>query len=399
MNTTGDINPKRRRFDNKKIIITLLSAFVFIASIGYIVYEVMTHEVTVIVNGEEITKVTAADTVNELMNEIDVNVKEHDALSVDLHTELEEGMVITYDSAKRVFVSINDDRTEYYTTKDTVEELLKDKNIALNEHDEVSVSLNRDIFNGMHVAIAKAFEVTVNDGGEVKKEMVTNQTVEELLGQLNIKLSELDKLNVDLKDKVNKNREIKITRVTKEVVTEEQEIPYKTETRNDRNLEKGKSKVIQQGKEGKKVLTYELTKENGEVVSRDLVDEEVVEASKNKIVARGTKENIQLITNNESEVLKEFYASATAYTAYCNGCSGITRTGINLKANPHMKVIAVDPSVIPLGSKVWVEGYGYAIAGDTGGAIKGNRIDLHVPTKAEAYRYGRKQVRVKVFKK
>ena len=63
--------------------------------------------------------------------------------------------------------------------------------------------------------------------------------------------------------------------------------------------------------------------------------------------------------------------TATAYTAYCNGCSGITTTGINLRANPNLKVIAVDPSVIPLGSKVWVEGYGYAVAGDTGGAIKG----------------------------
>ena len=50
----------------------------------------------------------------------------------------------------------------------------------------------------------------------------------------------------------------------------------------------------------------------------------------------------------------------------------LQRTGINLRANPNLKVIAVDPSVIPLGSKVWVEGYGYAVAGDTGGAIKGN---------------------------
>ena len=73
--------------------------------------------------------------------------------------------------------------------------------------------------------------------------------------------------------------------------------------------------------------------------------------------------------------------TATAYTAHCNGCSGITRTGINLRSNPNLKVIAVDPNIIPLGSKVWVEGYGYAVAGDTGGAIKGMKIDLHVPTK------------------
>jgi len=94
---------------------------------------------------------------------------------------------------------------------------------------------------------------------------------------------------------------------------------------------------------------------------------------------------------------KEMIVSATAYTASCAGCSGITATGINLKANPGIKLIAVDPSVIPLGSKVWVEGYGYAIAGDTGGAIKGNKIDLFVADQSAALAFGRKQVKIKVL--
>ena len=62
-----------------------------------------------------------------------------------------------------------------------------------------------------------------------------------------------------------------------------------------------------------------------------------------------------------------------------------------------MKVIAVDPNVIPLGSKVWVEGYGYAVAGDTGGAIKGNKIDLFHGFQITAYDFGRKKVRIKVL--
>ena len=61
------------------------------------------------------------------------------------------------------------------------------------------------------------------------------------------------------------------------------------------------------------------------------------------------------------------------------------------------QLIAVDPSIIPLGSKVWVEGYGYAIAGDTGGSIKGNKIDVLFSSKAEAYSWGRKKVRIKVL--
>jgi 3D (Asp-Asp-Asp) domain-containing protein/LysM repeat protein len=94
---------------------------------------------------------------------------------------------------------------------------------------------------------------------------------------------------------------------------------------------------------------------------------------------------------------KEIMVEATAYTASCEGCSGITATGIDLLSNPNQKVISVDPSVIPLGSKVYVEGYGEAIAGDTGGAIKGNKIDIFIPTKQEAINFGRKQVKVTIL--
>lgn len=102
--------------------------------------------------------------------------------------------------------------------------------------------------------------------------------------------------------------------------------------------------------------------------------------------------------STSNEVVKEFYVTSTAYTAYCKGCSGITKTGINLRKNPHLKVIAVDPKVIPLGTKVHVEGYGYAIAGDTGSAIKGNKIDVFMPSTSQALNWGRKTVKIKIIK-
>ncbi|CAM4002659.1 LysM peptidoglycan-binding domain-containing protein [Mesobacillus thioparans] len=98
-----------------------------------------------------------------------------------------------------------------------------------------------------------------------------------------------------------------------------------------------------------------------------------------------------------SAATNQITVEATAYTANCAGCSGITKTGVNLKTNPNAKVIAVDPSVIPLGSKVYVEGYGYATAEDTGGAIKGNRIDVFIPTQDGAVDWGRKQVKVTIL--
>ncbi|WHY95371.1 3D domain-containing protein [Peribacillus simplex] len=106
-------------------------------------------------------------------------------------------------------------------------------------------------------------------------------------------------------------------------------------------------------------------------------------------------------TNNESNdqagIKKEITVRATAYTADCQGCSGTTATGVNLKANPDAKVISVDPSVIPLGSKVYVEGYGYATAADTGSAIKGNRVDIFIPSEKDAVNWGVKNVKVQIL--
>lgn len=94
---------------------------------------------------------------------------------------------------------------------------------------------------------------------------------------------------------------------------------------------------------------------------------------------------------------KVLTVTATAYTASCEGCIGITKTGVNLIDNPDEKVIAVDPDVIPLGSKVFVEGYGYATAEDIGGGINGHEIDVFIPGEQDALQWGRKDVKVTIL--
>lgn len=96
---------------------------------------------------------------------------------------------------------------------------------------------------------------------------------------------------------------------------------------------------------------------------------------------------------------KTYVMEATYYAHNCSGCSGITATGFNLRANPNAKIAAVDPRVIPLGSKLWIEGYGYAIAADTGGAIKNMKIDLNVHSEAYASTLGRHKAKVVVLGK
>ncbi|HFK1685005.1 TPA: cell wall-binding protein EntC [Bacillus tropicus] len=132
------------------------------------------------------------------------------------------------------------------------------------------------------------------------------------------------------------------------------------------------------------------------------------EAAKAREAAKAQKPATQQPVVKETETSapsssRELRVVATAYTAdplengYKAGDQVKSALGHNLTANPNMKLIAVDPSVIPLGSKVWVEGYGVAIAGDTGGAIKGNKIDVLMPDKGTSSNWGRKTVTVKVL--
>ncbi|WP_160724109.1 3D domain-containing protein [Bacillus sp. USDA818B3_A] len=105
----------------------------------------------------------------------------------------------------------------------------------------------------------------------------------------------------------------------------------------------------------------------------------------------------QFVVKTAVKAAAEFIVESTAYTPN-ESRSGITAAGYNVRKNPNMKLIAVDPKVIPLGTKVWVEGYGEAIAGDTGGAIKGRKIDVLFPTVKQALQWGRKNVKVRILK-
>lgn len=134
------------------------------------------------------------------------------------------------------------------------------------------------------------------------------------------------------------------------------------------------------------------------VSSEPVQKQEPVHKEQTTKKAAPKKETAKAESSSASQsVQKEMTVTATAYTANDGGISGITATGVNLNKNPNAKVIAVDPNVIPLGSKVYVEGYGEAIAADTGGAIKGNKIDVHVPSKSQAKNWGVKSVKVKVL--
>ena len=150
--------------------------------------------------------------------------------------------------------------------------------------------------------------------------------------------------------------------------------------------------------------------------SKEKVKNKQVESKPVKEEAKGTAEEEVTVTKDEEpkepaaeieeaeESVPEEAAdnkvitvTATAYTADCEGGTGVTYTGVDLKANPDAKVIAVDPAVIPLGTEVYVEGYGHAVAADIGGAIKGDKIDVFIPSEDAAEAWGMKTVDVTII--
>src|SRR5699024_6115454 len=155
-----------------------------------------------------------------------------------------------------------------------------------------------------------------------------------------------------------------------------------------------KLKVKQDANEEKQEVTEEPVAE--EPAEEEVAQEPEPKADENT-AEQVEQSNEQEQSNEASSNGETKTVTATAYTAECNGCSGVTSTGIDLNADPNKKVIAVDPSVIPLGTEVYVEGYGKAVAGDTGGAIQGNKIDLHVPSKEEANSWGVQTVNVEIL--
>lgn len=109
------------------------------------------------------------------------------------------------------------------------------------------------------------------------------------------------------------------------------------------------------------------------------------------IQSSNSKDNISYLpTNSSGSYISTYSMTATAYTG-----GTYTAMGLRPVRDPNgLSSVAVDPNVIPLGSKVYVEGYGYAIASDTGGAIKGNKIDLYMNSVQECFAFGRRTVTV-----
>lgn len=266
----------------------------------------------------------------------------------------------------------------------------------------LATSLAITVFLGGYWTLKKE-QISLVVKGEEVKVSTFKKTVRELLSENKIQYDDDDIITPSLSSEVKDYMEIKVVEVTQSQVTEKEDIPYSVKLIDDNDLLKGKTKVTQEGKSGEKEITYNLTYYDGKLVKKALEGEKISQEPVDKIVKKGIKEEVVVASrsttsrnsssfeskassasNSASKNGKHMVVQATAYAG-----DSITSTG----TVPKWGTIAVDPRVIPYGSKVYIPQFNKTfIAEDCGGAIKGNIIDIFMNSESECYKWGRRTI-------
>ncbi|MBC8630601.1 G5 domain-containing protein [[Eubacterium] tenue] len=274
-------------------------------------------------------------------------------------------------------------------------------------------------------------EIKIISNKEAKEISTFKYTIDEVIKEHNLKFDKNDIINLTLNEnkkenakldtKLEDNMVIELVNVSKGTISEYKEIDFETKVVSDKNLLKGKSVVSQEGEKGKNSLVYDVVYHNGKLVEKNFSKELVSKKPQDKIIKKGTKvveevvvatargENMKresktslnTSTNNNSD--KNSNDSSNTVVASSNSSSGnhmsvvstayagdtITATG----TVPKWGTIAVDPRIIPYGTRVYIPQFGQTfIAEDCGGAIKGNKIDIFMNSEGKAYDWGRRTI-------
>ena len=296
---------------------------------------------------------------------------------------------------KTIEISIDGKKETVVTYKGTVKEVLESEGVELLPKDKVEPALSDKVSEDEQINIKKAVEVklvanskelTIDTAEETIGDMIQSES-EELKNQ-GIEFREgVDEITPALDTKIEKDMQVQLVKVEVKEEIAKEVLPYDTAVETDSELDSSIEEVIQEGVSGEKEVIYEVVLKDGKEVGRTVKASRVISAPVTEITSVGTKVQLASASRGVESYGNTMYFEATAYYG-----GGITATGlVPVSANSAGRgTIAVDPRVIPLGSLVYVEGYGEAIAADTGGAVKGNIIDVYVDSYSEAINWGRK---------
>jgi len=298
---------------------------------------------------------------------------------------------------------IHDGLTETIETQAaTVEDLLTEHNLIRTPEDALSADPASPLVDGETVTYRAAVPVTVVVDGAPRTLRTAAATVADLLNQQAVVFDRHDAVSPTPSSAVENDTVVTVKHVESWTETVRKKLAAKVVKRWAFTLPTGSTKVVDPGAPGVAETSYVITRTlDRRTVRRTAMISRVLRAPRARIVAEGIGEYTALssvATKGIAGTLRLASSAlamvATAYTAGCSGCSGTTASG---RPAGH-GVVAVDPRVIPLGTRMYIPGYGHAVAGDTGGAIHGNRIDLGFNSNAEANQFGRRPITVYLIK-
>lgn len=289
---------------------------------------------------------------------------------------------------KSVILSVDGSETVAHTFAGTVGKVLAENEITLLDKDEVEPALESPLQDGMVVTVKRALDLTITvDGGTISVRTMARQ-VGDVLTECGIVAGPDDEVSPVKDAPVSPGMMVKVVRVKVDTVESNVAIDYKTKKQYTVKMPSGDIRVAREGKQGTERQIWQVTFRDGQEVNWQLASREVIEPAVDKIIMVGSG----MVVSRGGENIR--YSDTLDLIA-----TGYTYTGHNTAsgASPHYGVAAVDPGVIKMGTKLYVEGYGYATALDRGGAIRGKRIDLFFESYNEAMRWGTRRVKVYVI--
>lgn len=364
-----------------------------------------------VVEAGQYTDVVAyrGDTVEKTLEDNNVFLSENDKVNPSRNTTVMEGMTVEIRRACQVMVTADGESKELSLTGSTVADALEEAGVTLGEQDTVNYDPSEPLFNKMHIRVSRMVKITVTADGKTAEYSVSALTVRAALKKCGIELSEDDRLSVDGKSRLVEGMHIEVTRVTTREETETVEVEYPTQVLTSDSMYEDEMEVRTPGVKGEKAVTYKLIYVAGELEGKEVLSEEVLREPTPEVVVKGVKvrEALKPSTDNNGVggTIQDTSGNTLSYSRIMTGeCTAyyplkpgdLTSTGVVAGYG----CVAVNPNVIPYGTKMYITSpdgsivYGYGVAVDTGGAAMSGRIlaDLCYDTEAECSIIGRRNM-------
>ncbi len=273
-------------------------------------------------DGNSETTVTAytGNKVESVLEEAEINVGENDVVTPEMDYKLTtDDTEILIERYAAVTVVDGEDSYELELVGKTVADAVSEAGLILGENDTVDQELDTYLTDGMVITVTRAYNVTLILDGETSEIMTSAATIKDFIEEQEIDLGDEYEISPDEDTALEDGMEIVIKRTITEQVVEEEEIAFDTTYENSSSMYSGETSVKQEGVNGKKEVTYEVTYVNGEETGREVISENVIEEPVNKIILQGTKSKSSSSSSSSSSSKKSSSSDGGFDVDDCDG--------------------------------------------------------------------------------